>query len=69
LTHSPRNKKLTAVLRARLMPQEKELLTVVAEESGATLSQWSRKVLLEAAGAWKDREQLASFEEPKRGNS
>lgn len=31
------------------MPEEKELLTTVAEKSGATLSQWLRHVSLEAA--------------------
>jgi uncharacterized protein (DUF1778 family) len=44
-----RSKKLTALLRSRLMPEEKELLTEVARGSGATLSQWTRKVCMDAA--------------------
>ena len=33
------------------MPHEKQLLTEAAETTGATLSQWARKVCLAAAGA------------------
>ena len=53
------------------MPQEKELLTGVAEETGATLSQWSRKVLLEAAGAWQDRAQtgVGNLEKPGKNEN
>jgi hypothetical protein len=51
------------------MPHEKELLTCVAEDTGATLSQWARKTLLEAAGGWKDREQIVSPEKPEKDSS
>jgi len=57
LKQPPRLKKLTASLRSRVMPEEKQLLTEQAQQSGATLSQWARKVLLEAAGGWKTRDQ------------
>lgn len=49
-----RSKKLTALLRSRATPEEKELLRSAAQKSGATLSQWLRHVSLEAATDFAD---------------
>lgn len=55
-----RTKKLTASLRASVMPEEKLQFAALAETSGSTLSQWIRKVL---------QDRLTDSATPKRRNT
>jgi len=43
-------------------PAEKELLVAVSQDAGATLSQWVRKVSLQAAGAIPEVQKLLNKE-------
>ncbi len=54
----PRTKKLTEAIKSRVTPHEKEFLAAVAQDSGASLSQWLRKVSLQAAGAIPEVQKL-----------
>ena len=58
MTQPPRQKKLTEGIRSRVTPAEKELLVAVSQDAGATLSQWVRKVSLQAAGAMPEVQKL-----------
>jgi len=58
VTQPPRQKKLTEGIRSRVTPPEKALLVAVAQDSGATLSQWLRRVSLQAAGAMPEVQKL-----------
>ena len=58
----PRTKRLTEAIRSRVTPAEKELLVAVSQDAGATLSQWVRKVSLQAAGAIPEVQKLLNKE-------